>query len=125
MAKKKSSAADKELRTQVRELRERLDRAAKRADRWKAKARKAEASSTKAEKRVAKLTKRLDRSPSSRAQPTRSTGPTQAVQSRPLAAVPSGPDETWTLAALKDEARTQKLTGFSRMSKGELLAALR
>ena len=125
MAKKKSTAAEKDLRAQVGKLQKRLDRATKSADRWKAKARKAQASSAKAEKRVVKLTKRLDRPSSSDAQPTRSAGPTPAVQPRPLAAVPSGPDETWTLAALKDEARTRKVTGFSRMSKADLLAALR
>ncbi len=35
-----------------------------------------------------------------------------------------GPDETWTLAALKDEARTRGLTGYSRLSKADLLSAL-
>jgi hypothetical protein len=38
---------------------------------------------------------------------------------------PSGPDDSWTLAALRAEARTRGLTGYSRKTKADLLAELR
>jgi hypothetical protein len=38
---------------------------------------------------------------------------------------PSSPDESWTVAALRAEARKRGLTGYSRKTKAELLAELR
>lgn len=37
----------------------------------------------------------------------------------------AAPDDSWTVAELREEARTRGLTGYSRMKKAELLAALR
>ncbi len=34
------------------------------------------------------------------------------------------PDDSWTVAQLRAEARTRGLTGLSRKTKAELLAAL-
>ncbi|MEO5709489.1 MAG: hypothetical protein ABIQ59_06680 [Nocardioidaceae bacterium] len=117
---KKSSRTHQDLRAEVKKLQAKVDKAEAKADRWKAAARKADKGSKKSEQRVAKLTKRLDRAPG-----TPASGPAQAVQTRPLTPPPAGPDDSWTVVALRDEARTQGLTGFSRMSKADLLAALR
>lgn len=110
---KKSTKIEKDLRAQVKQLRAAVDRAEARADRWKTEARQAVKATKKSEQRIAKLTKRLDRAPGSPAAPGR---PAQDV---------TGPDESWTVVALKDEARARGLTGFSRLSKSELLATLR
>ncbi len=37
----------------------------------------------------------------------------------------SGPDESWTVAALRAEAKKRGLTGYSRKTKAQLLAELR
>jgi Rho termination factor-like protein len=37
----------------------------------------------------------------------------------------STPDDSWTVAELREEARSRGLTGYSRKKKAELLAALR
>lgn len=39
-------------------------------------------------------------------------------------AVSSGPDDSWTVARLRAEARAQHVTGYSRMTKSQLLVAL-
>lgn len=117
---KKSSTSRKDLRVEVKKLRAKVDRAEAKAARWKSEARRAEEVSKKSERRVAKLTKRLDR-----VSGTSASGPAPAVQTRPLTPPSTGPDDSWTVVALRDEARSQGLTGFSRMSKADLLAALR
>jgi lysophospholipase len=52
--------------------------------------------------------------------------PEHDVPDAPAAAsaAPSGPDESWTVADLRAEARKRGLTGYSRKSKAELLAEL-
>ena len=146
-SKKKSTPTEKTLRAEVEKLQAAVRRAEKKADRWKAEARAATAASKKSDQKVAKLTKRLKKaSSSSPVTPSSASGPAQVVQDASLtaatepirAAAPtasdhtgptgavgaSAPDETWTVAALKNQARAQGLTGFSRMSKADLLAAL-
>lgn len=52
------------------------------------------------------------------------TARTTAKTSRRPAATRTGPDESWTLSALRAEARSRGLTGYSRESKARLLARL-
>lgn len=95
MVKKKKSAGKRDVSSR------KLKQAETRADRWKAKAQKAEKRLAKLEKRLAKDTTRA-----------------------PEAAAPSGPDDSWTVARLRVEARSRGLEGYSRKTKQQLLDAL-
>jgi hypothetical protein len=46
------------------------------------------------------------------------------AESTPGPAPEAGPDDSWTVTALRAEARSRGLAGYSRKSKAELLAAL-
>ena len=52
--------------------------------------------------------------------------PSSSPQAAPAApADGGGPDDSWTVADLRAEAKKRGVTGYSRMTKGDLLAALR
>ncbi len=117
--KKPSASAKKELRTTIKKLRSELDRADHKAKRLKSKVAQAEKTNTKLEarlKRLKKANKRPEKAP-------RAAEPPRA----PVAHEPAnaGPDDGWTVAALRAEARSRGLTGLSRKTKAELLDALR
>jgi hypothetical protein len=51
--------------------------------------------------------------------------PTSSAASRTASSAASGPDDSWTVADLRAEAKKRGLTGYSRKSKADLLAELR
>jgi lysophospholipase len=69
---------------------------------------------------TASVTKRKGTAKGAAAQPSSSP---QAAPAAP--ADGGGPDDSWTVADLRAEAKKRGVTGYSRMTKGELLAALR
>ena len=46
------------------------------------------------------------------------------AEARPRAPHAAGPDDTWTVADLRAEAKRRGMTGYSRKTKAELLAEL-
>ena len=111
-AVQKSRDKQKELKKRLSKLRgrlakteDKLTRAQDRAERWKREAKKQRKSAAASRARAAEA----DRP--SATTPTASEG----------AAVP---DETWTVAQLRTEARDRGLAGMSNRPKAELLAAL-
>ena len=70
------------------------------------------------------VTKR--KGPAKAAKPTRSAASAASSTSAASAASNgSAPDDSWTVADLRAEAKKRGLTGYSRKSKAELLAELR
>jgi lysophospholipase len=117
--KSRSAAAQAESE----QLRERLDQAMA--------ARPAQAPTKAAVKTPAKAAVKTPAKAAVKAPAKRATKPaakptarTTAKTSRRPAATRTGPDESWTLSALRAEARSRGLTGYSRESKARLLARL-
>jgi hypothetical protein len=150
MAKKQksaSSSAEKQLKAAVKKLKSQLAAAEKSAEKWKARAqdRKAVASSIKAE--LAGVRRRLEKAEASvlkwkdrASQPVARThlaavpdpAPTAVVADAgadPVTGAVTGtstvPDESWTVTALRAEARSRGISNYSRKSKAELVAELR
>ena len=142
-SKRSSASAKKELRTTIKKLRSELDRADQRAQRLKGKVARVEKTNTKLEARVKSLkraNKRLEKAPRP-AEPTRAPVPHEPpvltedppsdLPARTRAPSPTAanrtvsPDAGWTVTQLRAEARSRGLTGLSRKTKAELLAALR
>lgn len=139
-AKKRSASSKKELRTEVRETRAKLDRTIARAKRLKGKV--ARLQQTKAElgaqvkelsKQLKKASRLADRRKPPAAQETLTSTDTQPAalvaanhEPAPTDAPPpsASPDSTWTVVQLRAEARSRGLTGISRKTKEQLLAAL-
>jgi chromosome segregation ATPase len=115
--KKRPSSTEKELKTDVKKLRSKLERADAKADRWKKKAARLQKAAARSEAQVKKLEKRLGKATRAAEQPAPDAGTGEATS----AVVP---DETWTVAQLRAEARDRGLTGLSGKPKAELLAAL-
>lgn len=133
MAKKKKSGktpkAERELKATVKKLRSRLDAAESATDRWRDKARKHKANAATATAESGRLRKRLEKGsaesgPATKAADPKSGRPRKAAAKTP-AARSDTPDATWTLAALRAEARTRGLSGYSRSTKAQLLVRLR
>lgn len=55
---------------------------------------------------------------------TPATSPVKAPAA-PAAKTSAAPDDSWTVTRLRAEARAQTVAGYSRMTKGQLLAAIR
>ncbi len=117
MAKKKSvrkpDATSKKQRAA-------LAKAEARADRWKAKAQKSRAAAAGAEKRVATLEKRVAKLEKRLARVRRDAAPAPTVEP-----AEGAPDDSWTVARLRAEARARGLEGLSRKTKQQLIDALR
>jgi chromosome segregation ATPase len=130
MAKKRSAAgaAEKQLKAAVKKLQSQLAAAEKSAEKWKARAKdhKSVASAVKSE--LSGVRRRLEKAEASvgkwknRAQ---APDPAAAAPAPAVAATPTEPDESWTVTALRAEARKRGLAGYSRKTKAELLAELR
>ena len=132
MAKKKqrseAESAEKQLKATVKKLKSQLAGAEKSAEKWKARAKEQESKAagtrseltaarrrlTKAEARAAKWKDRARAAPAVVA-----PVPPPAVAGRSAT-----PDDTWTVTALRAEARTRGLPGYSRKTKVQLLADL-
>jgi septal ring factor EnvC (AmiA/AmiB activator) len=149
MAKKKSAsgAAEKQLKAAVKKLQSQLAAAEKSAEKWKARAqdRKAVASGIKAE--LAAVRRRLEKAEASvlkwkdrASRPVARTHLTAVPDPAPTAAVadagsvsgagsvPSSstvPDDSWTVTALRAEARRRGISNYSRKTKAQLLVELR
>ena len=106
--KKVGSSSKKQHKAAVKKLEARLERADAKAARWKKRAKKHEAAAASAEARVSTLEAEL-----AKPGPDTSAGGST-----------SAPDASWTVAELRAEARSRGLTGMSRTSKAEILAAL-
>ena len=117
MAKKKTgSASDKQDKAAIRKLAAKLERAEAKAEKWKAAAKRAQAEAATLKTRAATLDKKLVKAKAAARQTTAVDVP--APQSA------AAPDDSWTVAQLRAEARSRKLTGLSNKTKAELLAAL-
>ncbi len=124
-AKKAKSSSDKQLRAIVKKLEAKLERAEARTARWRKKAKQHEAAAASSKARVTKLEKRLAKATKAASQPHVSRGPVKsAVVSTKGAEPTKPPDASWTVVELRAEARSRGLTGMSRKSKAEIIAAL-
>jgi lysophospholipase len=133
MAKKKNSAtgpAEKRLKAAVKKLRAQLAAAESQAQKWKERAKDRKSVAAGAKTELTKVRRRLAKAEASlrkwkdRPRTTASAPPAP----EPAPAAPSShplPDDSWTVAALRAEARRRGLTGYSRKTKAELLAELR
>jgi hypothetical protein len=141
MAKKKSatSAAEKQLRAAVKKLQAQLAAAEKSTERWRSKAKDHKAVTAAIKAELVAVRRRLEK-----AEGTALKWKDRAKKPAPppLSAVPDPPppaetidssmsssgtpvDHSWTVTALRAEARSRGLSGYSRMTKAELLAELR
>ena len=118
-ATKKSGAKHQELRQSLSDLRaqltkteKKLTKANKRAERWKKEAKAQESSAARAGAQTEKL--RQERS-----EAVVAPAPAQADAKRVAV-----PDESWTVAQLRAEARARGLSGMSNKPKAHLLDAL-
>jgi peptidoglycan hydrolase CwlO-like protein len=117
------------LRGQLTKAQTKLAKAEDRVKRWKEEAAAARTAASRSDARAEKLQKKLDRATDA-IQPTKAVEPTAAA----AAGVPTDqpttaegltpPDESWTVAELRAEARARGLTGISNMPKAQLLDAL-
>lgn len=105
MAKVKAIKPEKVIKA----LTARLEKESAKAAKWKARATDLETEIRTAAKQIRKLERRLTSSPS-------------VAEARPAAA--TGPDETWTVAALRTLAKERQVPGYSRKTKAQLLSDL-
>ena len=123
---KTSTAADsvvKELKSTVKQLRTSLEQAEAKVAKWKAAAKQYEAAAVGATKQLAKTTKALEKARRAPVAATKPAAPT------PVAPTPTAgsdlPDESWTVTRLRATARARGVAGYSRMSKADLIDALK
>jgi lysophospholipase len=137
MAAKKSrstkdrSAKEQQALARVRELEAKLERSEDRARRWKKEAKRNRAEVATLTTRAAKLDRKLTKARDAASRPALAPEkPVPPTASPAAAATGSGrssvaPDDSWTVAQLRAEARARGFTGLSNKPKAELLAALR
>jgi hypothetical protein len=115
MAKKThlGKAEQKKLAAKVKSLGARLEKAEARTAKWKAEAKQLAAEAVDKDTQLKRL-KKLSR-PEKSSETPQPAEPTQSA----------GPNETWTVTALRDSARTAGIRGYSRMTKPALLEALK
>ena len=128
--KSRADAAEQELRAAVEALRARLSDVEASLAKWKKKAtdRKSAVAEVKAELKA--LRRRLAKAEASaakwRGRAKETATPAAAPTPAPSAPVRSAtPDETWTVTALRAEARARGVVNYSRKSKADLVAELR
>jgi peptidoglycan hydrolase CwlO-like protein len=125
--KSRADAAEKELNAAVEALRARLSDVEKSLAKWKKKAtdrKSVVAELTALRRRLAKAeasaTKWRGRAKEAEAAPAPSPAPASSPPVRSAT-----PDETWTVTALRAEARARGVVNYSRKSKAVLIAELR
>lgn len=148
-ADKKRKTTVKKLEGRIRQLEASVERANARAERWKKRAKQHRSDDTASRAEVERLRKKLVKSrrqvrPSSVPvpAPVPAAAPDQpddvAHGATPGGVAPvdvardadrgtastSAPDASWTVTALRAEARSRGIAGYSRKSKADLLAAL-
>ena len=114
------------LRRQLTTTEKARTRAKNRADRWRKEAKAQKRAASAAQARVEKLRGKLDGARAALEQ-VPAAAQMDAMASDGHLAEPTGapvPDETWSVARLRAEARTRGLTGMSNKTKAQLLAAL-
>lgn len=146
---KELKASARKLEARVKKLEAAVDSAEAKAAEWKKKAKKDRADAAASSAKVAKLEKKLEKArrpvpkasagmsrptlavaPDAPAQPDEVAPPVEVVEvdtpgeSAPAAAPAAGPDDSWTVTALRAEARKRGVAGYSRKTKAELLVAL-
>jgi hypothetical protein len=115
------------VRGQLTKTETKLAKANERAERWKKQAAAHRTAASRSDARVEKLQKKLDQATAA-LKPA--FGPNQAGAAGRSVTEPTGsdgltvPDKTWTVVQLRAEARARGLTGTSKKSKTQLLAAL-
>jgi hypothetical protein len=143
--KQRTGTAERELKAEIKKLKARLAAAEKSAETWKERAKDHKSSAAGANSELSAMRRSLKKAEAStkkwkdraKAALASSSAAAAAPVAAPAAAAadpapveimapttPSTPDETWTLTALRAEARARKLPGYSRKSKADLLAEL-
>ena len=117
------------VRGQLTKTETKLAKANERAERWKKQAAAHRTAASRADARVDRLQKKLDRATTA-LKPVAATGPNEPAGTGGSVTEPTGPDgltvpdKTWTVVQLRAEARARGLTGTSKKTKSQLLAAL-
>lgn len=118
------------LKGQLTKAEKKLTKAAERTERWKKEARAHKKSASKAGARADLLQEQLDQA-SAALESVPSEASVQAASvDAPAAGQETGdgigkPSEKWSVVQLRAEARSRGLTGMSKKTKSELVAALR
>jgi hypothetical protein len=111
--KSAAGAAEEQLKAGAKKLQEQLVTVEKAAEKLATKAKeRLPAATDVTAKAKAAVAKRGSRGKGSRPTPV-------------MAPPGASPDDSWTVADLRAEAKRRRLTGYSRMTKAELLALLR
>jgi hypothetical protein len=124
----------KKVKRTVKKLEADLDAAKAKAARWKKSARRHQKAADSSAAEVATLKKELKATrkaarpaTTAPAEPPSKLAPattTEVAAVEDQSQVGLSPDESWTVTALRAEARTRGIAGYSRKSKTDLLAAL-
>jgi hypothetical protein len=132
MAKKKQKQLKTDLSTvkgQLTKTEKKLAKVEDRKDRWKKEAKAHKKSAAKAGARADLLQEQLDEASATlRSTPSEDQVEAASVDEPGTSGNEDGvgkPDESWTVVQLRAEARARGLTGMSRASKSDLVAALR
>lgn len=112
------TAEVKTLRTRVKELEAEASVWKKRAEKQKSRVQKVRA---KAEKAIAEATAKRKKA---KAQARQAIADHPRAEPLALRDAPKAPEPTWTVAQLRQAARDQGISGYSRMRKDQLLAQL-
>jgi lysophospholipase len=136
--KKVKSSSAKPGKAEVKMLRSQLASAESKRDKWKKRAVKAEAAAADLQARLKAAEKRLKKerkaavtaaaaTPSEVPPAATDLAATGAAQVASTDGAPDSkrPDDAWTVAELRAEARRRGIVGLSRKSKADLLAALK
>ena len=116
------------VRGQLTKTETKLAKANQRAERWKTQAAAHRTAASRSDARVERLQKKLERATTA-LKPV-ATGPNEPARKGGSVTEPTGPDgltvpdKTWTVVQLRAEARARGLSGTSKKSKTQLLAAL-
>ena len=132
MAKKKqrsgAESAERQLKATVKKLKAQLAGAEKSAEKWKARAKEQQSKAAGTRSELTATRRRLAKA-EARASKWKGRARAALVAGAPVpppavAGRSATPDDTWTVTALRAEARTRGLPGYSRKTKVQLLAEL-
>ena len=132
MAKKKqrsgAESAERQLKVTVKKLKAQLAGAEKSAEKWKARAKEQQSKAAGTRSELTATRRRLAKA-EARASKWKGRARAALVAGAPVpppavAGRSATPDDTWTVTALRAEARTRGLPGYSRKTKVQLLAEL-